>query len=90
VDLLRAVGWYEASKRREFGCEIWRLIYIVSQCPIMRRASEVYVAMGVVKDIKSVVFFLDNYITRKNLTTNTPVNIVGIIQRHSSPLSGSP
>ena len=38
VDVLKAVGWYEASKRREFGCEIWRLICLVSQRLIMQGA----------------------------------------------------
>ena len=33
-------------------------------------SKKVYVPMGVVKYIKSVVFLLDNYIARKNPTTN--------------------
>ena len=33
-------------------------------------SKKVYVAMGVVEYIKSVVFLLDNYIARKNPTTN--------------------
>ena len=40
VDLLKAVGWYEESKQREFGCEIWGLICVVFQCLIMQGASK--------------------------------------------------
>jgi phage baseplate assembly protein W len=58
VDLLGTVRRYEASKRREFGCEIWRLIYCMSQCLIMQGASKVYVATEVVKRIKSVYFLI--------------------------------
>lgn len=45
-------------------------------------SKQVYVAMGVVRYIKSVVFLLDNYIARKNLMTNMFLNIVSGIQRH--------
>jgi hypothetical protein len=49
---------------------------------------QVYVAMDVVKDIKSVVF-LDNYVTRKNRMTNMFVNMVGGIQCHLHPAARS-
>jgi len=48
-------------------------------------SKQVYVAMGVVKSIKSVVFLLDNYVARKNLMTNIFLNIVSGIQRHLYP-----
>lgn len=53
--------------------------------PDYARSKQVYVAMGVVKYIKSVVFLLENYIARKNLMTNVFLNIVSGIQRHLYP-----
>jgi hypothetical protein len=80
VDLLKAAGWYEESKRREFGCEIWSF-----PTPDYAGSKQVYVGMGVVKYIKSVVFLLDNYMARKNPATNMFLNIVSGILCHLYP-----
>lgn len=53
--------------------------------PDYARSKQVFVAMGVVKYIKSVVFLLENYIARKSLMTNMFLNIVSGIERYLYP-----
>ena len=59
------------SKQAE-GIWLWNLEVDLPNFPTPDYAGskKVYVPMGVVKYIKSVVFLLDNYIARKNPTTN--------------------
>ena len=53
--------------------------------PDYARSKQVFVAMGVVKYIKSVDFLLENYIARKSLMTNMFLNIVSGIERYLYP-----
>ena len=70
------------SKQAE-GIWLWNLEADLRSFPMpdYARSKQVYVAMGVVKYIKSVVFLLENYIARKSHMTNMFLNIVSGIRQ---------